>query len=216
MAHVWSRCAALALAVALGTGCVPPDPEPTKIGDLLCEPAPDHPAGPYGTLACDGIADLCFVPANDGAVAAAGEDGGLSLSDLFADASVVGVLLFGTAGWCQFCTQEAAWLNEIYPALQDIDGRGGRVEVLAVVFEDDFGGAVDQSYAEAYAAYKGLAFPAVADPFKAILDYFDAAGAPGNVFISRDGATIEQVLQGFDQGALERALGGLDGTTGCR
>jgi len=139
----------------------------------------------------------------------------LSLSDLFADESIVGVLLFGTAGWCQFCTQEAQWLNGIYESLQDIDGEGHRIEVIAMVFEDDFGATATGEYAEAYARYKGLLFPAVADSCKWSLDYFDAAAAPGNIFISREDMVVEQVLQGFDQSALERAIDALDAPSSC-
>lgn len=202
-------------ALWISSGCVPEDPEPTLVCDLICDSG-DYPPPPYGTATCETINDLCFEAANEQALALAGDDGTFSMSDLFADESVVGILLFGTAGWCQFCTQEASWLNAIYPELQDIDGEGHRIEVVAVVFEDDFGATATRDYAEAYASYKGLIFPAVSDSCKWALDYFDASAAPGNIFISREGMNLEQVLQGFDQDSLERALNALDAPSTCR
>lgn len=210
----WSLGVALVLAAVL-TGCVPEDPPPYRVGDLMCDLA-DYPTGPFGTEGCDRVRDLCFEVANEYAIGLAGEDAALALSDLYADESVVGVLLFGTAGWCQYCTQEAAWLNSLYPGLQDVDGEGGRIEIVAVVFQDERGRTATQEYAQAYAEYKHLVFPAVADTSGDLLDYFDPSAAPGNVFVSTGEMQIEQVLQGFDQEALERALDALDGSSACQ
>ncbi len=65
---------------------------------VLCD-AEKYPCGPYGHTACDVVADLRFIPANEYATDIAGDDGIFSLSDIYADESVLGVLLFGTAGW---------------------------------------------------------------------------------------------------------------------
>ncbi len=45
-----------------------------------------------------------------------------------------------------------------------------------------------------------------------VLRYFDAASAPGNVFIDGCNMKIRQVLRGFDQTAIEQGLRALDGT----
>jgi hypothetical protein len=226
---------AVVLAVAL-IGCTEERPTPLFIegpeadgdgdGDADVEyPQPDetdsctgedYPCGPYGNTRCDTIADHGFVAANDAAAALAGDDGILNLSDIYADESVVGVLLFGTAGWCPVCSSEAAWLNTIYEELQDVDGEGHRVEFVAVVFQNDSGAPATALYAEGYAERKDIVFPAVADTQGDILYYFDAQSAPGNIFVDATLMRIQKIVQGFDQGGIEGDLYQLDGNTNCR
>lgn len=201
-------------------GCVPDDPEPVWVGPLpqdsgVCQ-IEFYPCGLYGTQRCDLIDDLEFIPVNDSAEALAGDDGVLALHDIYADDSVDGILLFGTAGWCQFCGTEGEWLKTIYPDFQNLDSSGRRLEFVAVVFQDDYGSPATESYAEAYAARRGFPFPAVADPGGGVLEYFDPSGAPGNVFITHDDMRIQQVIQGFDQADIDSALHALDGTVACQ
>jgi hypothetical protein len=211
------RALSAALAGAL-LGCVPDDPAPVWVGPLddgTCEPEV-YPCGETGTGACSLIDDLDFDAANEAAEAIGSEPTSLALHDLYADSSVVGILLFGTAGWCQFCGQEGAWLVTIYDQYQDVDGAGGRLEFVAVVFQDDYGRPATQEYAAGYAARRGFPFPAVADPSGGVLRYFDPASAPGNIFVNRGDMMIRQVIQGFDQTAIEQGLRALDGTAGCQ
>lgn len=207
------------LAVALA-GCLPEDPDPVWVGPLggcSCDPAL-YPCGDggFGTETCDVMCDLPFEPANDAAVEAGSVADVLALHDLYADESIVGVLVFGTAGWCQFCGQEGAWLAQIYEQHQNVDGAGHRVEIVAVVFQDDYGNPATREYAQAYADRRGFPFPAVADPTGGVLRYFDAASAPGNIFVERCGMKIRQVVSGFDQTAIEQGLRALDGTCSCQ
>jgi len=201
-------------------GCVPDDPAPVWVGPLpldsgVCE-VEVYPCGTVGTEPCDLIEDLEFIPVNDPARALAGDDGVLALRDVYADDTVAGVLVFGTAGWCQFCSQEGAWLETIYANYQEVNSAGQRVEFIAVVFQDDFGSPATESYAEAYATRRGFTFPAVADPSGGVLRYFDPSGAPGNVFINRDDMLLQGVIQGFDQEEIEDGLDALDGTATCQ
>lgn len=175
-----------------------------------------YPCGPYGNTRCDIIADHAFVAANDQATALAGDDGILSLSDIYADESVVGILLFGTAGWCPVCTSEGEYLNEIYEEFQDVDGEGHRVEFVAVVFQNDSGAPATARYAGSYAARHGNVFPVVADTRGDILYYFDAQSAPGNIFVDASLMRIQKVVQGFEGTGIEGDLYQLDGDTNCR
>jgi hypothetical protein len=209
-----------ALLAAALAGCVPADPAPVWVGPLescTCDPA-TYPCGDgvFGTESCDVMCDLSFVAANDAAEDAGSEDLALALHDLYADESVVGILIFGTAGWCQFCGQEGAWLTETYQQYQDVDGAGHRIEFVAVVFQDDYGNPATQEYAADYAARRGFPFPAVADPSGGVLRYFNPSSAPGNIFIERCGMQIRQVIEGFDQTAIEQGLRALDGTCSCQ
>jgi hypothetical protein len=215
-----ATAALAALLAAALSGCVPDDPAPVWVGPLegcTCDPA-TYPCGDgeFGTETCDVMCDLSFEAANDAAEDAGSEDLTMALHDLYADESVAGILVFGTAGWCQFCGQEGAWLAQIYEQYQDIDGAGRRVEMLAVVFQDDYGNPATREYAAAYADRRGFPFPAVADPTGGVLRYFDPASAPGNVFVERCGMQIRQVIQGFDQAAIEQGLRALDGTCRCQ
>jgi hypothetical protein len=175
-----------------------------------------YPCGLYGTQRCDLIEDLEFIPVNDPADTVAGDDGMLSLHDIYADESVSGILLFATAGWCQYCGAEGTWLGSIYPDFQDLGSTGQRLEFVAVIFQDDFGRPATESYGESYAARRGFPFPAVADPGGGVLEYFDPSAAPGNIFISQQDMRIQQVIQGFDQAEIDSALHALDGTATCQ
>lgn len=210
---------------ALALGCVPDDPTPEWVGPF----PPDsgvtdtgvctiefYPCGLYGNQPCDLIEDLQFIPVNEHAEALAGDQEVLALHDIYADLSVGGILLFGTAGWCQFCGQEGEWLSSIYPEFQETDGSGSRIEFVAVIFQDDYGAPATADYAAAYAARRGFPFPAVADPSGGILDYFDPSAAPGNVFIAHDDMRIQHVIQGFDQAGIDAELRALDGTATCQ
>lgn len=213
----------LTFVVLSGINCVPDDPKPLLIEETgpsdadtpPCD-ASVYPCGPYGTGECDTIEDLSFVPVNDPGRDVAGDDDHLSLSDLFEDEAVQGVLLFGTAGWCQFCSEEGVWLNSIYPTYQDLDGSGRRIEFIAVIFQDELSNAATPEYGEIYARRRGFPFPAVSDQAGAILRYFDPQGAPGNVFISRQDMEIQNVIQGYDQNDIQDQLDGLDGPSQCR
>lgn len=208
-----------ALLVAALSGCVPEDPAPVWVGPLVgctCDPA-TYPCGEgeFGNEPCSLMCDLSFEPANDEAEAAGSIADVLALHDLYADESIAGIFLFGTAGWCQFCGQEGAWLAEVYEQYQDVDGSGRRIEFVAVVFQDDYGNPATQEYAASYAGRRSFPFPAVADPSGGVLRYFDPSSAPGNVFIERCSMKIRQVIQGFDQAAIEQGLRDLDGTCSC-
>jgi peroxiredoxin len=229
-------CALAVVAAASIIGCAEERPDPLFVagpetdgdgdGDADVEyPQPDetdtctgdvYPCGPYGNTRCDTIADLGFVAANDAAVALAGDDGVLNLSDVFADESVVGVLLFGTAGWCPVCSTERDYLNTIYEEFQDVDGEGHRVEFIAVVFQNDAGAPATSRYAASYAERGGITFPTVADTRGDILYYFDAQSAPGNIFVDATLMRIQKIEQGFDGGGIEGDLYQLDGETSCR
>ncbi len=103
-----------ALMAAALCGCQSEPPDPVFVGGeadgdadsdadadgvgVACD-AEKYPCGPYGHTFCDTIADLRFIPANEHAEDMAGEDGIFALADIYADESVMGVLLFGTAGW---------------------------------------------------------------------------------------------------------------------
>jgi len=190
--------------------------EPFEEEDASCEIA-FYPCGDFSELSCGNLSiinDLSFLPANDAAHQVVTDDELFDLHDLYQDESIAGVLLFGTAGWCQFCSQEGEWLIEIYEDYQDI-GDGRRLEFVAVVFQDDYGDPATAEYAEAYAARRGFPFPAVADTTGGLLDYFDPQGAPGNVFVNRSDMTIQQVIQGFDESDLQAGLAALDGLSTC-
>ena len=176
----------------------------------------DYPCGPYGNTNCEVVEDHAWIPVNEAAYELAGEDGLLTLSDIYADESIVGLLLFGTAGWCTFCEREATWLNEVYADFENVDGRGSRVEMIAVVFETNTPGVpADADFAEAYASRKGFPFPAVADMRGQVLNYFDSEGAPGNILIDTTTMEIFNVVSGFDQGAINGSLHQLDGSVTC-
>jgi len=175
-----------------------------------------YPCGPYGHQACDVIEDIRFVPAGEIAEAAAGEDGILSLSDIYADDSVLGILLFGTAGWCGACAAEAVELNAMRADLQDVDGAGGRIEFVAVVFQDDYFAPATREYAESYGRRYDFEFPTVADSAGDVLYYFDAQSSPGNVMIDATLMRIQRVIQGFDPAAIVGVLNTLDGSVNCR
>lgn len=177
----------------------------------------DYPCGPYGNGHCEVIADHGFVPANDYAEDLAGSDGIFDLSDIYADESIVGILLFGTAGWCSVCGIEEEWLNSIYDDFQDVDGEGGRIEIVAVVFEGSTPGVpATVQYAESYAERGGLRFPAVADTRGDVLYYFDAQSSPGNILIDATEMRIHRVIQGFVQSNITGTLYTLDGNVNCR
>jgi thiol-disulfide isomerase/thioredoxin len=184
-------------------------------GDLCT--GEDYPCGPYGTGPCEVIRDIAFVPANDAARALAGEDGLLRLSDVYADDSNVGLLLFGTAGWCTFCVDEEEWLEEIYSRYQDVDGQGSGVEFIGVMFENNVPGQpATLDYVESYAARHGITFPMVADTRADVLYYFDSQGTPGNIMIDVTQMRIHRVIQGFDRASIQGTLNVLDGTNECR
>lgn len=177
----------------------------------------DYPCGPYGNGHCEVIEDHSFVAANELAEEIAGDDGILNLSEIYADESVLGVLLFGTAGWCSVCDYEKDWLNDIYEDFQNIDGEGGRIEFIAVIFEGSTPGVpATAQYAEMYAERAGLAFPAVADTRGDVLYYFDAQSSPGNIMIDATEMRINRVVQGFIEGSITGVLWTLDGSVNCR
>jgi thiol-disulfide isomerase/thioredoxin len=210
------------LALLLPAGCLD-DPSPV-LRDASAGGCLDaavcmldvYPCAPFGSTSCSVIADEGFVPANTYAEALAGDDGVLSLSDIFADKSVVGILLFGTAGWCPACRTEAHDLNRFYADFQDIDAEGHRLEFVTVVFQDTNFRPADREFAEAYDGNYHFGFPTVADPPGAVLDYFDPASAPGNILIDATTMQIHQVIQGYDEGRLVSAFGDLDGSLECR
>lgn len=228
------------LAVIAAVGCTEPLPDPVFIqassadgdgdvdGDIDSGPigpddsgtsctGEDYPCGPYGNGHCEVIADHGFVPVNAYAEDLAGSDGIFDLSDIFADESIVGILLFGTAGWCSVCGIEEEWLNDVYDDFQDVDGEGGRIEIVAVVFEGSTPGLpATAQYAEAYAERGGLRFPAVADTQGDILYYFDAQSSPGNILIDATEMRIHRVIQGFVQSNITGTLVTLDGSVNCR
>jgi thiol-disulfide isomerase/thioredoxin len=221
-----------ALVAVSSFGCTEPPPEPIFIkgpdadveadGDADADFAgpddggectgEDYPCGPYGNTWCDVVANHGFVPANDAATELAGFDGIFDLSDVIADESVVGILLFGTAGWCTFCSAEAPWLSSLYEEYQDVDGQGHRVEFVAVVYQNDAGGPATAGYATLYGERKGLQFPTVADTQGDILYYFDSQSAPGNILIDATEMRIIDIIQGFDELAIEGGLHQLDGS----
>jgi len=177
----------------------------------------EYPCGPYGTGRCEVIADHSFIPANEEAEALAGDDGLLDLHDLFADESITGILLFGTAGWCSACGVESDWLHDAYDDFQNVDGHGGRIEVVAVVFEGSTPGVpATAAYAESYATREGFTFPAVADTQGDILYYFDAQSSPGNIMVDATEMRIHRVIQGVDASGISGVLFTLDGSVTCR
>lgn len=175
-----------------------------------------YPCGPYGHLPCERIRDHRFVPANDAARALAGDDGLLDMHDLFADKTVSGILLYGTAGWCSACVSESLALNEIYADHQPIRGTTTRAEFVTVVFEDGDFEPASLAYATQYADRYDFDFPVVADPSGDILYYFDAASTPGNIFIDATTMNITFVMQGFIGSTMRAALSELDGSATCR
>ena len=227
--HGWTT-ALTVLVAALAVGCTPEDRPPVLIGgdggddagfDTGTDDAADcvpalYPCAPYGRQRCDTIVDHRFVAANDPARAMAGPDGLLDMHDLYADESITGVLLFGTAGWCGACSEEARALNDLRARYQNIGGTGNRVEFVAVVFQDNVGAPATADYAAQYAARYGFEFPAVADTAGDILYYFDAASSPGNVVVDATDMTLFTVIQGFNEPMLRAVLGELDGSATCR
>ncbi len=213
---------ALALSALLLGGCLT-DPDPLRL-DGGAGPCVDatvcnievYPCAPYGNATCDTLADLSFVPANEHAVRLAGDDGALSMSDIYADETVVGILLFGTAGWCPACRTEGRDLNRIYADFQNIDGQGHRLEFVTVVFQDTNFLPADREFAEDYNAEYDFDFSTVADPPGRILDLFDAQSAPGNILIDATIMRIHAVIQGYDETRLTNALAELDGAALCR
>jgi hypothetical protein len=188
----------------------PDDSGPTCTGE-------DYPCGPYGNGHCEVIADHGFVPVNAYAEDLAGSGGIFDLSDIYADESIVGILLFGTAGWCSVCSYEADWLNDIYSDFQDIDGEGGRIEIVAVIFEGSTPGMpATAEYAESYAERNNFIFPAVADTRGDVLYYFDAQSSPGNILIDATEMRIHRVIQGFIESNITGVLWTLDGSVNCR
>jgi peroxiredoxin len=175
----------------------------------------EYPCGPYGHQMCDTIEDLRFIPANEWAEEMAGSDGLLSLSDIYADESVLGILLFGTAGWCSACATEARDLNALSEELQDVDGQGGRIEIVTVVFQDESALPATKDYAERYNDRYDFDFPAVADTSGDVLYYFDAQSSPGNIMIDATEMRIQRVVQGYDRASIEATLWQLDGSVRC-
>jgi thiol-disulfide isomerase/thioredoxin len=212
----------LVIAVAVG-GCLS-DPAPVRLDagtggcgetDLRCD-LEVYPCAPYGTGTCDTLDDLSFLTANEHAEALAGGDGTLSLGDLYTDKSIVGVLLFGTAGWCPACRIEAHDLNGIYADFQHLDTEGHRLEFVTVVFQDNSFSPATREFAAAYDAGYGFDFPTVADPAGEILALFNAQSAPGNILIDATVMQIRQVIEGYDETQLVNALRDLDGPAVCR
>lgn len=212
----------LALSALLVGGCLS-DPEPLRldsgVGSCVDAAVCDlevYPCAPYGNSICETLADLRFVPANAHADSLAGADGALTMSDIYADDSVVGILLFGTAGWCPACRVEGRDLNRLYADFQNIDGEGHRLEFVTVVFQDTNFLPADREFAEAYNGEYDFDFPTVADPPGYILDLFDAQSAPGNILIDATIMRIHAVIQGYDETRLTNALRELDGSAVCR
>lgn len=222
-----NRAVVLCLCFFAGSaflGCVEEDPTPSFIGaglevdggtDSQSFPEPEvgevctdetYPCGPYGHSACEVMEDLSFVPANAAAEALAGDDGIVSLSDIYSDETVAGLLLFGTAGWCGVCNIEASWLNNTYESYQDTSVAGARVEILTVVFQDDLMNPATLEYAEIYARTKNITSPVVADTRGDLLYYFDAASAPGNIYVDINNMKIYRIVQGFEAGNSEALL----------
>lgn len=197
-------------------GDVDSDADSDADGDApTCDPE-IYPCGPFGHRTCDVIADRRFTAANAFAEEMAGGDGIFSLGDVYADESVVGILLFGTAGWCPACALEAAELNRIYADFQDIDGAGHRLEFVAVVFEDDDYRPATREYARQYSDRYDFDFPTVSDNVGDILYYFDAQSTPGNILIDATTMRIQRVIQGWDESAITGVLHTLDGSVRCR
>ena len=146
----------------------------------------------------------------------AGEPGQLTLSEIAEDETVAGILLFGTAGWCTFCQAEGQWLVAVYDSYQNLPG-GRRIEMVAVIFQDETAATATPEYGEAYAARRGFPFPAVVDPQGILLNYFDAAAAPGNIFvrIEPELMVLQQAFGGWDQTQIETNLEALDGPSSC-
>lgn len=212
----------LIFPVLFVVGCLS-DPEPVRLdgGVGFCADAAlcnveVYPCAPYGNGMCDTLADLRFVPANAHADLLAGGDDVLSMSDIYADETVVGILLFGTAGWCPACRIEARDLNRLYADFQNIDGAGHRLEFVTVVFQDTNFLPADREFAEAYNGEYDFDFSTVADPPGHILDLFDAQSAPGNILIDATIMRIHEVIQGYDEARLTNALRELDGSAVCR
>ncbi len=176
----------------------------------------DYPCGPYGHEACEVMENLSFIAANNSARDLAGGDGILSMQDIFADESIVGFMLFGTAGWCGACEYEADWMNEVYEDFQNVDGRGGRIEFITVVFQDGAANPATAEYAELYGERHNFEFPVVADTQGDVLYYFDAQSTPGNVMVDATEMRINRIIQGFDGAGIAGVLHTLDGDVNCR
>lgn len=212
----------LAVLVLAPEGCLS-DPSPVRLdaGSGGCVDATlcaveVYPCAPYGTGACDTLDDLSFLTANEHAEALAGGDGTLSLRDIYADKSVVGILLFGTAGWCPACRTEAHDLNRIYADFQGLDADGHRLEFVTVVFQDNNFSPATREFAVSYDGSYGFDFPIVADSSGGILTLFNAQSAPGNILIDATSMRIQQVIEGYDESQLVNALRDLDGSAVCR
>ncbi len=215
--------------VLAALGCPPEDRDPVLIGGdgdadgdvddgggdgepVECDGAA-YPCGPYGNTRCDVIRDLSFIPANDAATAMAGDDGLLSLSDIAADPTVTGIMLYGTAVWCTACHAESSALNEIQEAYQTEDEN---VVIVAVVFQDEPGEPADVDVATDYGARYDFQFPTVADTSGDVLYYFDASSTPGNIFIDTTTMRIVNLINGFVEPTIRSTLGSLDGSVECR
>ncbi len=121
----------------------------------------DYPARPYGTALGDVIANLRYDSGNDVAKDIAG-GAEFNFSDLYDEnpdrsGEYTALMIFVTAGWCPYCADEAAVLEDLYQDLQD---QG--VLLLGIVTQTESSAPADAAYAEGYADRYGWTFPSIA------------------------------------------------------
>jgi thiol-disulfide isomerase/thioredoxin len=137
------------------------------------------------------MANERFLPANQAAVQLAGEDGVLSMKDLY-QADAKAIMIFVSASWCPYCGTEANQLDDLYQSYKD-DERG-KVLFLGVLSQDSGGNPATVSEAEMYASSRGWTFPAVPDVNYVTEQYFLTPAYPFHIFIDGRTMTIEKSL----------------------
>lgn len=152
-----------------------------------------YPCPPYGTRKNRVMADVSFLPANDAAEDLAGDDEILNMKDFYsADARLI--VIFVSAGWCDFCGAEAGVLNDVYESFEG-DERG-KVMFLGVVSQDGDYYYATTTYAKNYASSYGWTFPAVPDVSNVMNQYFLQPAYPFHLIVDGRDMTIRYSMHG--------------------
>jgi hypothetical protein len=166
-------------------------------------PAPNDPAGPYGTAKGATIANLSFIgwhdPAASGYTRANFET--VRLSDFYNPAKAPEaprvLVINASAVWCSVCRAEYTHLSrdQIY-----VNYRPKGIEILGVLFEDNDGFPARPQDLELWGGANGfqVPFPLVLDPgFKSGI-YFASDATPLNMIIDTSTMKILDITMGFD------------------
>lgn len=105
-----------------------------------------------------------------------------------------GVLLNFWASWCEPCTKEMPYMNELYDEYKD------KVEILAINADET--PLVINNFTQKYQ----LAFPILLDTDQRILRAYHIQPLPTTILINKEGKVIESVTGTLSKNDIEKLL----------